>query len=76
MRTPGGERLKELARVLAGEPPMIFVRRPHTRDTDDEAIDMLEQVLHDNYRVAKEWPGSGQLYSIYVPKASDRTPRP
>jgi len=72
VRTPGGERLKELARVLAEEPSMIFVRRPHTRDTDREAIDMLEQTLHDRYAVEMEWPGDGQLYSLYVPKASAR----
>lgn len=67
VRTPGGQRLKELERVLASTPAMIFVRRPHTKDIDLEAIDMLEQTLHDRYALVMERAGYEQLYQVYMP---------
>jgi len=70
VRTPGRERLRELERVLASRPSMIFVRRPHTVDTDSEAIGILERALHDDYVLAMERPGSRQTYDIYIPRMS------
>jgi hypothetical protein len=67
VRTPGGQRLKELERVLASTPAMIFVRRPHTADIDLNAIDMVEQTLHDRYALVMERAGHGQLYQVYMP---------
>jgi hypothetical protein len=61
--------LPELRRVLNSQPATIFVRRPHTPDTDPEAIQILENALRENYTLVFERDGHLQQYDVYARRA-------
>jgi hypothetical protein len=69
VRTPGGERLAELARVLNSRPTAIYVRRPYTPDIAPEAIELFEATLAAHYELVYVRRGHLQLHDVYVPRA-------
>jgi hypothetical protein len=68
VRTPDGERLKELARVLASRPPVIYVRRPFTPDIAPEAIAMFEKTVEENYDLRYVRKAYRQFHAVYTVK--------
>lgn len=68
VRTPDGERLKELARVLASRPPVIYVRRPFTPDIAPEAIAMFEKTVEVDYELRYVRRAYRQFHAVYTVK--------
>ena len=68
VRTPDGERLKELQRVLASKPPVIYVRRPFTPDIAPEAIAMFEKAVETNYDLRYVRRAYRQFHAVYTVK--------